>query len=96
MNTQDKLNEIISLASKIKEEIDGQLTLEGKVIVEIGTARIIVEKVLDQIPETRNDSNLLYVACERIYAECKIPYTKSTQETWRRTAQYYQNVFYLR
>jgi hypothetical protein len=88
---QEQMDEIIKLATMVKSDLPPQLTLVGKVIVEIGTARTIVAMVLDNIEKARNDDDVLYGACERIYTENHLPFTKKTQETWRRTRQYYQN-----
>lgn len=87
---QEQMDEIIKLANKVKSDLPPQLTLAGKVIVEVGTARTIVGMILDSLEQTRNDDNALFEACERIYSENHLEFSKKTQETWRRTRQYYQ------
>lgn len=85
------LNQIILIAGRVKEKLPKQMTLEGNLTIEIGAMKEVVSMVLDHSEEARNDDNILFRDCEAYCNALKIPYTKKTQETWRRCRQYFQN-----
>jgi hypothetical protein len=88
---QDDLNEIIYVATKLKDKLsDGQTTLEGKLIIEEGIAIRIVEQVLDRWEAARNSDLVLFKYCEGIYKRMNLPLGSNPYETWRRTRQKFQ------
>ena len=92
MNTmQDDLNEIVFLATKLKDKLsEGQTTLEGKLVIEQGIAVKIVEQVLDRFERARDSDLVLFKYCEGFYKRLGLPLGSNPYETWRRTRQKFQ------
>ena len=89
MNSQDDLNEIIRLASKVKENLPQQ-NLFGNQIVEWGTAKMITEMVLDQFPKARDDDDYGILMFRQLFVRAGLPIPRSSAELFRRTRQKFQ------
>lgn len=89
--SQDDLNEIIFLATRLKDKLsNGQTTLEGKLLIEEGIAVRVVEQVLDRFERSRDSDLVLFKYCEEIYTRLNLPLGSNPYETWRRTRQKFQ------